>query len=158
MTIKHRYTSGEFMITGVLKDIPQNTTLRFDAVITSPNIKGSIEAWNGWSGNNSWRPVRIYLLIREGAALDRLRAQISTLIERYMGPEIARNNDYHLQGFRDIYLYSRRDYNVGWLSDINRVYQFAAIAAIVLAISTESWLSVLEISETVGLNIRIAPG
>ena len=134
LTLRHRYTTGEYTITAVLKDIPRNTTLRFGAVITSPNVKGPAEVWNGWSGNNAWRPVEVYLLIREGATIDRLRAQISTLIERYMGPEIARNNDYHLQAFRDVYLYSRRDYDMGW-SDINRVYQFAAIAAIVLAIA-----------------------
>ena len=135
LTIKHRYTAGEFTITAVLKDIPGNTTLRFDAVITSPNVKGPTEVWNGWSGNAAFRPVVVYLLIREGATLDRLRAQISTLIERHMGPDIAKNNDYHLQAFRDIYLYSRRDYNMGRWSDINRVYQFAAITAIVLAIA-----------------------
>ena len=136
LSVKQEVTSGDFTITAILEDIPFNTTLRFGAVVTQPNPSNdaSVNAWEGWAGNFSWRPVRIYVLVREGVDINPIRARISSLIDRFMGPEIARNNDYHLQPFREAYLYSRRDYNIG-RADITRVYQFAAIATIVLVIA-----------------------
>ena len=51
-----------------------------------------------------------------------------------MGAEIARTNAYHLQPLNRIYLYSRKDYGVDWYGDIDHIYQFGAIAVLVLAI------------------------
>ena len=44
-----------------------------------------------------------------------------------MGPDIGKNNDYHLQPLPRVYLYSKRDYGIeGWRGDIDSVYQFGA--------------------------------
>lgn len=135
LTLKSRHYFGDFTITGILRDIPRNTTLRFEAMITRPSSWGALEAWDAWYPIFTWRPVRTYVLLHEGASLDNLRTKLSSLIGKHMGPDIAKNNDYLLQPFRDIYLYSGRDFDVWGGSDIRRLYQFVAIAALVLAIA-----------------------
>ena len=135
ITAESNHHGGERTITAVLKDVPHNSTLQFDYVstggFTSPGAK---YAWENWIPTDGWRPVNTYLLLREGADPKGLVAKFPELIDRYMGAEIARTNAYHLQPLERIYLYSRKDYDLEWYGDIDRVYQFGAIAVLVLAI------------------------
>ena len=135
ITAESNHHGGERTITAVLKDVPHNSTLQFDYVstggFTSPGAK---YAWENWIPTDGWRPVNTYLLLREGADPKGLVAKFPELIDRYMGAEIARTNAYHLQPLERIYLYSRKDYDLDWYGDIDRVYQFGAIAVLVLAI------------------------
>ena len=128
ITAESNHHGGERTITAVLKDVPHNSTLQFDYVstggFTSPGAK---YAWENWIPTDGWRPVNTYLLLREGADPKGLVAKFPELIDRYMGAEIARTNAYHLQPLERIYLYSRKDYDLEWYGDIDRVYQFGAI-------------------------------
>ncbi len=135
LTMESRHHPGEYTVTGIIRDLPLNRTWEFDYVATHAVSEGADQAWNQWAPTYSWRPVRTFVLLREDADLAALRAKVSNIIDRYMGAEIRKNNDYHLQLIQDIYLYSNRDYNIDWHGDINRVYQFGAIALIVLAIA-----------------------
>jgi len=70
---------------------------------------------------------------REGADLEAFKDKLPAFLERHMGAEISRTNAYHVQKFDRIYLYSRHDFNMDWYGDIDQVYQFGAIALLVLA-------------------------
>ena len=134
ITADSNHHGGERTITAVLKDVPHNSTLQFDYVstggFTSPGAK---YVWENWIPTDGWRPVNTYFLLREGVDLKGLSAKLPEFIDRYMGAEIARTNAYHLQPLNRIYLYSRQDYNLDWyFGDIDRVYQFGAIAFLVL--------------------------
>ena len=136
ITAESNHHGGERTITAVLKDVSHNSTLQFDYVstggFTSPGAK---YVWENWIPTDGWRPVNTYFLLREGVDLKGLSAKLPEFIDRYMGAEIARTNAYHLQPLNRIYLYSRQDYNLDWyFGDIDRVYQFGAIAFLVLAI------------------------
>ena len=136
ITADSNHHGGERTITAVLKDVSHNSTLQFDYVstggFTSPGAK---YVWENWIPTDGWRPVNTYFLLREGVDLKGLSAKLPEFIDRYMGAEIARTNAYHLQPLNRIYLYSRQDYNLDWyFGDIDRVYQFGAIAFLVLAI------------------------
>ena len=136
ITADSNHHGGERTITAVLKDVSHNSTLQFDYVstggFTSPGAK---YVWENWIPTDGWRPVNTYFLLREGADPKALSAKLPEFIDRYMGAEIARTNAYHLQPLNRVYLYSRQDYNLDWyFGDIDRVYQFGAIAFLVLAI------------------------
>ena len=135
ITSESNHHGGERTITAVLKDMSRNSTLHFDYVSTGGfTSEGAKYAWEDWIPTNGWRPVNTYLLLREGADPEGLAAKLPEFMDRYMGAEIARTNAYHLQPLNRIYLYSRQDYNLDWYGDIDRVYQFGAIAVLVLAI------------------------
>ena len=138
ITSESNHHGGERTITAILKDVPRNSTLGFgeiDYIGTGGfTSEGAKYAWEDWIPTDGWRPVNTYFLLREGADSKGLAAKFPELIDRYMGAEIARTNAYHLQPLNRIYLYSRQDYNLDWYGDIDRVYQFGAIAFLVLAI------------------------
>ena len=138
ITTEDNHHGGEYTITAVLKDVPRNSTLGYgeiDYIGTGEfTSKDSKYAWENWIPTNGWRPVNTYFLLREGADPKVLAEKFPAFIDRYMGAEIARTNAYHLQPLKRIYLYSRQDYNLDWYGDIDRVYQFGAIAFLVLAI------------------------
>jgi len=134
-TVESRHHAGERVVTSILKDVPQNSTLRFDYVETGgASTEDGKVGWEEWLPTNGWRPVNTYFLLRKGADYKALQSELPALMERYMGPEIRKTNTYHLQPLNRIYLYSSQDYNLNWYGDINRVYQFGAIALLVLAI------------------------
>ena len=137
LTIESTHHGGEHTVTAVLKDTPHNSTIRFDYVSTKSTSELGRLAWTDWLPTYGWRPVHVYALLREGADFKALQAKLPALIERYMGPDIRKDNDYHLQPLPRIYLYSNREYGLGgWgYGDIDRVYQFGAIALFVLAIA-----------------------
>ena len=135
LTLQQRQIAGDYTVTAILADVPRNTTLWFQAVITRPSSPSSQRAWDGWAPTYSWRPASIYVLLRPDVDPNQLEAKLSALIDRHMGPEIGANNDYHLQPLQEIHLYSGRDYGMPYWNDINRVYQFSAIALIVLTIA-----------------------
>ncbi len=136
-TAESNHLGGERTVTAVLKDVPRNSTLGFgevDYIATGGIAKDSKYAWEDWIPTDGWRPVHTYFLLRSGADPKVLSAKLPAFIERHMGAEIARTNAYHLQPLKRVHLYSRQDYNLDWYGDIDRVYQFGAIALVVLAI------------------------
>jgi len=135
ITVESKHLGGERTISAVLKDIPQNSTIQFDYVTSTVFTESGKLAWNGWRATEGWRPVHTYFLLKENANIKTLEKKLPALIKQYMGAEIEASNAYHLQPLNRIYLYSGQDYNLDWYGDINRVYQFAAIAIFVLAIA-----------------------
>ena len=76
------------------------------------------------------------MLLRDDADANALTAKLPAMVERYMGSEIARTNAYHLQPFREAYLYSIRDYGFSLFGgNIAQLYQFGAVSLFVLAIA-----------------------
>ena len=138
ITSESNHHGGERTITAILKDVPRNSTLGFgeiDYIGTGGfTSEGAKYAWEDWIPTDGWRPVNTYFLLREGADPKALSAKLPEFMDRYMGAEIARTNAYHLQPLNRIYLYSRQDYNLDWYGDIDHIYQFGAIAVLVLAI------------------------
>lgn len=134
ITVESTHHGGERTITAVLKDVPRNATFRFDYVATAVFSEGAKQTWEEWRPTDNWRPVHTYFLLRKGVDPKNLSAKLPEFIDRHMGAEIGRTNVYHLQPLNRIYLYSTQDYNLDWYGDINRVYQFGAIAVLVLAI------------------------
>ena len=140
LTLKGDVVYGEFIVTAILRNVPENATYSFGGIVTRPIGKLGVEAWDGWSPTYSWRPVLTYVLLREGADLLSLETKLSALIDRHMGLDIARTNDYRLQALHDVHLYSRErgigaSDLAGRMGDVSRINQFAAIAAVVLAIA-----------------------
>ena len=135
--VESNHLGGVRAIAAVLKDVPRNSTLGYgevDYIGTGGIAEESQYVWEDWIPTDGWRPVNTYFLLREGADPKTLAAKLPAFIERHLGAEIARTNAYHLQPLARTHLYSLHDYKLDWYGDIDRVYQFGAIAFLVLAI------------------------
>lgn len=140
ITIKERYFSGDYIVTGILQDAPQKSTLQFHMITaTVPKTHAAI-VWNTWYGLESFRPIQTFFLLREGADLNALTDKLATLMRQKMGDDIAHYNTYHIQPLLRIKLFSHLDYGFG--QDIaEEMMLFASIAGFILLIACINFMN-----------------
>ena len=136
LQVTHRYFEGAYKVTGVIQNIPQNATFRFDCLTsTTPPQDLARGQWENWNPDGPWRPIETYLLLKEGVKSASLERKLPDLMEGYMGEEVQAHNTYHLQPLTRIYLYSKQDYGIPWYGDIQLVYILSSIALFILLIA-----------------------
>lgn len=87
-----------FLISGILKDIPENSHMQFDCVIPFHGM--ALKDWmTEWDA--SW--VNTYLLLKENASIETLQAAMPAFEQKYMG-ERAADSDLLFQAFSSIHL------------------------------------------------------
>ena len=69
-----------FTIRGVYKDVPENTMLTHDFVVSIYNTKGGYQAGNGWNGNDVFYT---FLRLRRDSDMDKVNDNIQRVIEKY---------------------------------------------------------------------------
>ena len=120
-------------VTGVIKDIPQNSHLQFSALRSLPsNYNG------GWQNFNLYT----YLLFKPGSSRKNIESQLpqfaAETIQKFM-----RINDYRieLQPLTAIHLHSNLEYEISANGSISRIYMFMAIAALILFIAVINYIN-----------------
>src|SRR5690606_19943110 len=88
-------------VTGVLEDVPVNSHLQFDALVS----------WKTMEWNDSWDNINTYTYIKlhEGASIDKAAADISAIAHDYLREVIeAYDAEYEpiIQNVSDIHLWS----------------------------------------------------
>ena len=141
LTVDDRYMGGVYTITGVLKNVPRQSTMQFDIVCATVNTRWTRNVFEQWAVDSTWRPAQNYILLREGADVRALEAKLPKFMARYMGDEIVKKSTYFLQPFERIYLYSRVDYGISSHSDITYVYLFAIIGLFILLIACINFMN-----------------
>lgn len=138
-----------FRVTGVLADLPSNSHLDFDFLVsmtTDPNANSTF-----WVSNN----YMTYLVLHPEASPEAIHAKFPDLIEKYAGPQIqqfmggpyedflAAGNylNYRLQPVTDIHLHSDLQFEVATNSDIAYVYIFTAIGIFLLLIACINFMN-----------------
>ena len=69
-----------FTIRGVYKDVPENTMLTHDFVVSIYNNNGGYQAGNGWNGNDVFYT---FLRLRRESDMDKVNDNIRRVIEKY---------------------------------------------------------------------------
>ena len=141
ITAEGRYHGGDYTITGVLKNVPEYSSLQFDFLSATVHQEIPLTAWEQWQPNTSWRPVRTYVLLRASATGDGVPSKLSDLMTKYMGEEVSRLNTYALQPLTRMHLYSEVDYGFPGGGDITRVIIFASIAFFILMIACINFMN-----------------
>jgi putative ABC transport system permease protein len=96
---------ASMQIVGVLKDVPENSHVKFDILISY----ATTYPW-GWT-QNDWGQINTYtyILLHEGADFHELQAKLPMFIEKYEGDALRSTNsreELTLQPLKDIHLYS----------------------------------------------------
>jgi putative ABC transport system permease protein len=121
-------------ITGVMKDIPENSQIRADMLVSMSTLtrnfnKGLDDQWGNY-GNNT------YVLLKPGVNVQAFQKQLPAFLERRNGSEMKQLNMYPtliLEPLKDVYLRSTRDGSK--TGNINNVYIFSLIAVFILLIA-----------------------
>ena len=142
------------MVTGIAKDVPVNSTLSFDILISISSIdkKDFMKTWI----NNG---VFTYVLLDEHAGKVNVEKRLPAFWEKYMGTEM-RKTGFHfslsLEPLRDIYFANPSPFDMLKHGDKKVVYVFLSIAALILLIACINFMNLstiraVERSKEVGL-------
>lgn len=120
------------LVTGVIKDIPENSHLRFSALRSMPGFTGSWQNFN----------VFTYLLLKKGTDYKKFEQKLPQFAAKTI-MAMMRISDYRmeLQPLTSIHLNSHLQVEIGANSSMSRMYIFMAIAALVLIIAMINYMN-----------------
>jgi len=131
-------TSDNFTVTGVMKDLPNNTSFQFEYLL--PWSYMNKIGWNDSSwGNNS---VQSYVLLKRGVSQASFDAKIKNItIDHTKGTGDSSTTQVFTQPFSDHWLYSKSDNGQYAGGRIETVKLFAVIAAFILLIACINFMN-----------------
>ena len=81
---------GDFRVTGVLKDLPNNTRFDFEYLLPWSNLRSHITDDNSWSSNST----RTYVLLKPNTALATVQTKMKTFRNKY--DEVAKKDKWEM--------------------------------------------------------------
>jgi putative ABC transport system permease protein len=150
-------SSGSFIVTGLMKDLPANSSFRCDILISMSTYPAA--------NNNDWLNMSYttYVVLKKGADPQVFEKKLQKITNDYVGPQaeavlgisfrefLDKGNKWglYIQPLTSIYLYSKSKYgidpNVEWLdqktSDIEYVYMFLAVAVFILLLAIINFIN-----------------
>lgn len=140
-----RYQGGNsYEITGIVEDVPGNSHLHFDILIS---YKTLIKIRGDWI-ESTWIscPYYTYLYLKPGTDIKAFAIKIKDFFQQ-KEEEIAKDKredlNYELQPLRDIHLFSNLDFEIENNGDGRLVYFLAIVALSILAIA---WINYINLS------------
>jgi putative ABC transport system permease protein len=133
-------------VTGVIKNFPFQTHLKFDYLISMPTIKyyqdqESLE-------NRGWAGFYTYVLLKDDHSLASVNSKLTDFMVAFYSPtgesreESIAARKLHLQPITDIHLRSKLEKEMTANSDITYVYIFSTIAALILLLATVNFTNI----------------
>ena len=141
--------SEDYKVTGVLKNIPQNSHFKFEFMASlSPEIVNA--SWS-WQANN----YKTYILLRKNSSSQELEKKLPSFGEKYLAGEIESLDPeaqkeikriqpvftYLLQSLTGIHFYSHLLDEFEANSDITNVYIFSFLALLILLIACVNFMN-----------------
>ncbi|MGK2864518.1 MAG: ABC transporter permease [Chitinophagaceae bacterium] len=127
-------------ITGIMKDIPENSQIKGDVVFSISTI---IKQWNrGLDSQWGNYGAQAYLLLRPGVDPVKLQSKFPAFLEKRNGTEMKKSQMFAtliLEPLKDVYLHSTR--NGSKTGNINNVYIFSIVAIFILLIACINFIN-----------------
>jgi putative ABC transport system permease protein len=129
----------DFRITGVVKNVPRNSHIQFDYILSFATLKAQgnreIQLW----GNINYCT---YVLLADADQFKELEAKFPAVVEQHhkYGSEDTKPY-YFLQPLTSIHLHSHLNFEMSENSDIKIVYLMISIACLILAIACINYMN-----------------
>nr|WKN38927.1 ABC transporter permease [Tunicatimonas sp. TK19036] len=126
-----------YKITGLIEDVPTNSHLEFDALLSRASLPDEMGGWGGWG-------VSTYLFLKEGSGKEAGEQALAEVNKNRVVPifeDYGVTINYFLQSLTDIHLNS--DFSEGGTdgSDMSYIYIFAAVAFFILIIASINYMN-----------------
>ncbi len=145
-----RSGNNNFVVSGVIKDLPENSHMDFDligSIHTLPFIQNAI---NTGSWINPW--IYTYIKLKKGVDPVDLEAKFPAMVDEYgsanissrLGEDYAdlgHRFNYFLQALPSIHLHSKLDIEVRPTSNATYIYLLAAVALFILILSCINFIN-----------------
>lgn len=139
LSIQEANPGADSRVVGVLKDLPRQSTMRFDLLVFGKTATKAHSFWNNWVPEGS-RKIETWVRL-SGVPDANLIGNLTNLIGRYMGPDIAKTNGYDLQRLSDIYLYPGA-YPIGASpGNIGDLYLIGSIGLLILVLAAINFVT-----------------
>lgn len=128
-------------VTGVLKDIPENTQLHCDFIVSYSTLErtGQVsEAWDGFAKDYA------YLLLSEDADPKVVEQKIPAIFGRHVPPEVANKFQFELQPLREIYFSvygSGRQDELYPAGEASMIYAMGLVAIFILLLAMANFIN-----------------
>jgi putative ABC transport system permease protein len=129
-------------VTGVVKDIPSNSHIQFDVLLSF----STIVATNNNQQNDNWfnNGYYTYALLEDGTDYKNLATRYGEHLKKLMGKATEESGlwyEFVFQPLSDIHLRSTAPYDMGPNGNIKYVYIFSIVAALVLLIACANYIN-----------------
>jgi putative ABC transport system permease protein len=130
-----------FEVTGVVEDLPRNTSIRFDMLTTESSFMKEW-LWHSWQQTSGYLPVQTFVQTKKDISLPGLTGKLNDLIKSHFDVEYHSKIKYHLQPLKRIHLYSQSDYNLGSGGNIAYISFFIVLTVLIFSIVTINFLNI----------------
>ena len=135
-----------FTVTGVAQDVPANSHLTFDLLVSFETLCALTPNQCERNFSSGWFYVNMYnyVLLREGVSGGAFAEKIEDFVMQQAGSlfsDIGHTVTLRLEPLRDIYLRSNRGNALGPASDITYVYILSSVALFVLLIASINFMN-----------------
>ncbi len=127
-------------VTGVMEDIPENSTIKGDVVLSMSTFTQRL--YRGVDSNWGGYDPQAYLLLKPGMNAKALEKKFTAFLEKRNGTEMKQSQMYptlFLESLKDVYLRSTRDGSK--TGNITNVYIFSIIAVFILLIACINFIN-----------------
>jgi putative ABC transport system permease protein len=144
LTISGGFGPGEYQVTAVIKDIPENTHLPFEMVMPLHNVllSDQYQQDDGWG----WQNFISYVQFHPNADLKAVEEKMPAWVEKYRGQDNAESGSKEVltfQPIREIHLSPGLDNESSATMSMNTIYFFVIISIFILAIA---WVNYINLS------------
>lgn len=131
-----------YTVTGVLKNIPDNSHLQFNILLSfeTYRIVQNNRIMEMWQNNY----ISTYMLLRKNVNFNDLEKKFSAFVEKYMSEldgQYGEKTELYLQPLDRIHLYSNLTADRAKTGDIKYIYIFSSIALFVLALACINYMN-----------------
>lgn len=126
----------EFIITGILDQIPLNSHFTYRYLISMMSL--SHPQKDSWT---SWNQFYTYFLLKEGASPEVVAGKVKHVLQKNMDAGTAANYSPFLQSLTSIHLHSNLGREMEPNSNVTYLYVFSSIAVLILAISCANFIN-----------------
>jgi putative ABC transport system permease protein len=127
-----------FKITGVVKDVPTNSHLRFNILISASTLGKDFD--QNWGGFN----IYTYVLLKPNVNAASFEQKLLPMYDKYMAPIFAKYNikiHYGVQPVGSIHLHSEMEGEPEELGSISYIYIFGSVALFMLLIACINYMN-----------------
>ena len=128
---------GEFAVTGVLANIPENSHLRFNMLFAAPpEMRAQLLDWDNFMLN-------AYVLLSENGSIDELRAKLPEFVQNRVPEELRDILSLRLQAIEDIHFGSADIENSlsSNMGSLTTIYTLSGIAFFILFIACINYIN-----------------
>jgi putative ABC transport system permease protein len=126
-----------YEVTGVMDDIPLNSHIRFDALISGSSLPADFGSWGNYG-------VFTYVVLQEGFSGEELDKLLPTIYEKYQAEIFERmgiNIEYEAMPVTRIHLHSDYEGEPEPLGNMTYIYIFSAVIFLMLVLAAVNYMN-----------------